>query len=59
MHMATDAVMTSAFIPLGYEATSYPPQAMYDAECIGTVGPYDHDKTSMQKMMYAVCMTTT
>jgi hypothetical protein len=36
-----------------------PTRATYDAESTGTVGPYDHDKTSMQKMMYAVCMTTT
>jgi hypothetical protein len=24
----------------------------------GTVGPYDRDKTSMQKMMDALCMTS-
>jgi hypothetical protein len=34
-----------------------PPQATYDAHCIGTVGPYDRDETSMQRMMDALCMT--
>jgi hypothetical protein len=36
-----------------------PPRATYDAECTGTVRPYDRDKTSMQRMMDALCMTTT
>jgi hypothetical protein len=34
-----------------------PPRATYDAYCTGTVGPYDRDKTSMQRMMDALCMT--
>ena len=34
-----------------------PPRATYDAYCTGTVGPYDHDETSMQRMMDALCMT--
>jgi hypothetical protein len=35
-----------------------PPRATYDY-CTGTVGPYDRDETSMQKIMDALCMTPT
>jgi hypothetical protein len=35
-----------------------PPRATYDAYCTGTVGPYDRDITSMQKVMDALCMTS-
>jgi hypothetical protein len=31
-----------------------PPLATYDAYCTGTVGPYDHGETSMQRMMDAL-----
>ena len=34
-----------------------PPRTMYDAYCTGTVGSYDRDETSMQRMMDALCMT--
>jgi hypothetical protein len=36
-----------------------PSQATYDAYCTGTVGSYDRDKTSMQRMMDALCITPT
>jgi hypothetical protein len=36
-----------------------PSRATYDAHCIGTVGPEDHDETTMQWMMNALCMSTT
>jgi hypothetical protein len=36
-----------------------PPRAMHDAYYTGTIGPYDRDETSMQRMMNALCMTPT
>jgi hypothetical protein len=36
-----------------------PPRVTYDAYYTSTFGPYDRDKTSMQTMMDALCMTPT